>query len=33
MSEENKSLRLFNMPWQIFAVFAAIVTWEFCPKA
>ena len=25
MSEENKSLRLFNMPWQIFAVFAAIV--------
>ena len=25
MSEESKSLRLFNMPWQIFAVFAAIV--------
>lgn len=25
MSEESKSFKLFNMPWQIFAVFAAIV--------
>ena len=25
MSEESKSFKLFNMPWQIFAVFAAVV--------
>ena len=25
MSEENKGFKLYGMPWQIFAIFAAIV--------